>query len=173
MPIERGSNEWFVVEMNSRGIPYLLVDLQTLDHSGFEEQQCEVIRNALFSIVKHAESLEQTALLKQFISTFDKFFRVYRDWNDKGTETSKAATDHRRYHLSKLRQINQEINRDIKTRRRKNRLTVTAADASVARAAYGEFEKIVKFSRPNRFPGLASSVAKVAQLSKGVMAGAA
>lgn len=157
MPVHRGTDEWLVVEMHSRGFPYFLKDLERQESVGFDDAQCAVVRDALTAIFQEANRLGTADLLRSFVNTYDEFRQTYTDWNGRGTGGTRGDMLHRRVRLEELIDQNRRNTRSIRHRRKLGTLAVTSDDAKVARFAYKKFRDIVN-SNPAVFSGLASSV---------------
>jgi hypothetical protein len=154
----KGSNEWRVVEMNSRGIPKLLTDLKNLDKTGFAETQCIIIKSALNKIINSANGLDSGRLFRDLVLAYEDFLQTYTEWNNNGTDGSIEATSNRRARINELIEIQRRVTRVISKRRKFGTFNVLAADAGVADAAYAQFRIIVD-SSPTIFKGLSHSVA--------------
>jgi hypothetical protein len=157
MSCSRGSKEWRVVEMNSRGIPLLLNDLKNLEKNGFDDAQCAIIRTALNKIINSANGLAAGRLFRDLVLAYEDFLQTYTEWNNNGTEGSIEATANRRTRIKELIETQRRVTKAITKRRKSSTFTVSGEDAAVADTAYAQFRVIVD-SNPTIFKSLAHSV---------------
>lgn len=153
MVIKIGSDEWAMTLFNSRAIARLIDDLRQLERSGFKEEICIPVKNALRTLLEETRKPVGPAFLPSIQGDYDRLLQTYEEWNHYGTQTDPDSVNGRRERLEELTQIRRAIQRKLKARRKTGVSPVTRADREILKTSVAKLELVV-LQNPTMFPRL-------------------
>ncbi len=153
MVIKIGSDEWAMTLFNSRAIARLIDDLRELDHSGFKEEICIPVKNALRTLIEETRKPAGPAFLPSVLGDYDRLLQTYEEWNSYGTQTDPDTVNGRRERMEELTRIRRAIQRKLKAQRRAGTTPVTPADRQILKTSVEKLELVV-LQNPTIFPRL-------------------
>jgi hypothetical protein len=152
----RGTNGWAVDELLSRGLKRLIKDLKVLEKTGFDDEICDQVKEALGRLAGGSGSITGATFVPEIISESDRFLDRYSEWNGQGT--GDAAFDRKRKGLiEELYFWRNRMLTKLHERRKGYYIFVTDDDFDLIRHVYEQLEAIVS-AYPDTFYYLRTSV---------------
>lgn len=154
MFIKIGSDEWAMTLFNSRAIARLIDDLRELERSGFKEEVCIPVKNALRALLEETrKNSVSPAFLPSVVSDYDRLLQTYEEWNSYGTQSDPDTVNGRRERIEELSRIRHEIQRKLKALRKTGVTPVTPVDREILKTSVAKLELVVT-QNPAIFPRL-------------------
>mgnify|MGYP001795751086 CR=1 FL=1 len=141
-----GDDDWAMTELNSRAIAKLIADLAKLDKTGFDNEVCKTVKDALGTLVTETKKPKNGGFLPDVLSDLDRLRQCYEEWNGYGTKGDPASIDGRRERVDELIGIRRKVQSKLKARRRAGQTPVTTADRKIINAT---FSKLVAVAEAN------------------------
>lgn len=159
MVIKIGSDEWAMTLFNSRAIARLIDDLRKLDRTGFKEEICITVKNALRTLVEEIRKPVGPAFLPSVLGDYDRLLQTYEEWNDFGTQSDPDTVNGRRERIEELSRIRRAIQGKLKSHRKAGAPPVTPADREILKTSVAKLELVVT-QNPTIFPRLRKALSQ-------------
>ncbi|WP_041598648.1 hypothetical protein [Hahella chejuensis] len=155
----RGSTLWGINQFRSDALSQLLNDLLCRENVGFEDAQCDKVKQALGEIVNAATAIPDGNFLQRTVwKEMQDFADIYARWNSHSGNDPKFIK-RRQTELKKLRSKRNKIARRM---RNNQRILEKELDLKFVEGIYGSMDDLVR-ALPEVFTNLAKAVERFSQ----------
>lgn len=133
-----------------------LSDLDQLEKEGYDEIECNAVKEALNEINENCQLIATSPWMSQIALDYGDWYSAYERWNGPGKKTSNDAIASRRENLLALRKFRSKWKKNVT----KNHKSSLRADHDVANFSDKAVKSLEKFCKkyPNYFKNLNGAI---------------
>ena len=154
----KGTKEWAIWHLKSIAIPRLIDDLQRHEETGYPEDRCEAVKEALKKVIDSAEARPASVWHPSVTDEIRQLRQIYVKWNDNGQGADLVNRIDRKTKIHDMRKIRGLMKR--KMNKKASELQgdfATNEDLEIARESYNAFGELAD-KYPDVFRSLKAGV---------------